>query len=78
MFAWLRRLCNVVVERYVRHLAAKNQALRAEWRALHGDEPVPLTPQERQRLKELRKTIDPVRRKALGLDDDVFRLDDDA
>ena len=77
MFAWLGRLRTAAAERLLASLEAENRALHAEWRRLHGSEPVPLTPRERQRLRELRDRIDPQRRKALAIDDDIFRLEEE-
>jgi hypothetical protein len=50
-------------------LAAENRAMKAQGRAEHGDEPFPLTPEERRELKEKRDQLSPERRQQLDPDD---------
>lgn len=70
--AWTRR-------RRLKVLVWRNNAQEARWRAAHGGQPVPLTPEERRLMKEMR--AGPGRAsweelKALGLRD-PFDLDDE-
>jgi DNA-directed RNA polymerase specialized sigma24 family protein len=75
MFGWLRRWRGRALERQLERLLAENKELKAQWRAEQGDEPLPLTAEERQALKEKRDQLSPKMRKKLG-QDDFFGLDD--
>jgi hypothetical protein len=75
MFGWLRRWRERAQERQIERLLAERRAMKAEWRKLHGDEPPPLTDDERREVREKRDRLSPEARKLIG-DDDFFGLDE--
>lgn len=75
MLGWLRRWRDRALERQLEQLLAENAELKAQWRAEHGEEPFPLTPDERRELKEKRDQLSPRMREKLG-QDDFFGLGD--
>lgn len=82
MFGWLRRLRKRAERRLFERVLAQNRAWKARWRAEHGDEPFPITPEERQRLREkrdrLRAELSPEAFREVWSDDDdrLYGLDD--
>ena len=48
VFGWLRRLAANALDQELERALAENQALRAQWRAEHGDEPISYTDAERK------------------------------
>jgi len=77
MFGWLRRWHRREMERIIEQQLAESRAFKAQWREEHGDEPVPLTPDQRRRLKETRDQLSPEMRKMLA-PNDFFGLDERA
>lgn len=83
MFGWLRRWRYRILRSYYEKVLAENRAWKAQWRAEHGDEPFPITPEERRSLKEkrdrLREELSPERFKEVWPDDDdrLFGLEDE-
>lgn len=69
MFGWLRRWRRRALERLIVQQLAENRALKAQWREEHGDEPLPLTPEQRRALQEKRDQLSPEMRKMLDSDD---------
>ncbi len=77
MFGWLQRWHKRAMERMSEQLLAESKALKAQWREEHGDEPFPLTPEERRVLKEKRDRLSPEMHKKLDADD-FFGFDERA
>lgn len=53
---WLRRWredrAGRRMEREIERMIAQCDAMHADWRALHGDEPFPLSPEERRAMRQ--------------------------
>jgi hypothetical protein len=77
MFGWLRRWRRRALERMIEQQLAESRAIKAQWREEHGDEPFPLTPEQRRVLQEKRDQLSPEMRKILD-PDDFFGLDERA
>ena len=69
MFGWLRRWRRRALERMIEQQLAENKALKVQWREERGDEPFPMTPDERRVLKEKRDQLSPEMRKMLDVGD---------
>ena len=71
MFAWLKKRLVDWADRYqkreIERLHAEGLRLKAELLKINGGQPIRLTPEERQRLNELRKNIDPERLKQINV-----------
>jgi hypothetical protein len=76
MLQWLKRRLVNWAERYqerqIATLREESRSLKARLLELNGGKPIELSPEQRARLKEKRKHIDPVRLKEL----EVLPLDD--
>lgn len=76
MFDWLRRRREEAQQRQIERLLVEVKAYRALWRHEHGDEPFPLTPEQRQELQRMRDQLSPEARRRIDTDN-FFSLDDD-
>jgi hypothetical protein len=83
MFRWFRRWHERAQRRLLERVLAENRAWKARWRSEHGDQPFPITPEERQSLREkrdrLRRELSPEDFREVWPDDDdrLFGLDDE-
>lgn len=70
MFGLWRRFLRYANEYRLEYHLAQNRALKARWREEHGDEPFPLTPEERELLRKRRDGLSPDDRAEIWSDDD--------
>ena len=75
MLGWLRRRRERAAEHRIERLLSEVKAYRTQWREEHGDEPFPLTPEQRQELRRMRDQLSPEARSRIG---DFFGLDDES
>lgn len=73
MLGWLRRWRQRTQEQQIERLLVEVDAYRAQWREEHGDEPPPLSDDQRRQLKQLCDQLSPEARRRAG---DFFGLDD--
>jgi hypothetical protein len=72
MFGWWNRWLERESLKYIRELAAETQAIKDQWRAEHGDEPFPIPPEQRERLRQMRSQLDPEFLKKQGLEPEEY------
>ena len=71
MLQWLRARIGLYQQRYIEQLVKENRALKKRLLELNNGQPIRLFPQEKKRLDEKRKGIDPDLLKSIGdIDDD--------
>jgi hypothetical protein len=76
MFGWLARFHRRAMERHVERALARAKAMRAQWRAEHGDEPFPLMGDLRRQVRAKRDQMSPEARRMID-EDDFFGLDEE-
>ena len=59
MLQWLRSRIGLHRQRYIEQLVKENRALKKQLLKLNNGQPIRLSPEEKKRLVEKRKGIDP-------------------
>ena len=59
MLQWLRSRIGLYQQRYIEQLIKENRALKKQLLELNNGQPISLSPEEKKRLAEKRKGIDP-------------------
>ena len=59
MLQWLRSRIGLYQQRYIEQLLKENRALKKQLLELNNGQPIRLSPEEKKRLAEKRKGIDP-------------------
>ena len=65
MLQWLRSRIGLYQQRYIEQLIKENRALKKQLLELNNGQPISLSPEEKKRLAEKRKGIDPNWQKAI-------------
>ena len=59
MLQWLRSRIGLYQQRYIEQLLKENRVLKKQLLELNNGQPISLSPEEKKRLAEKRKGIDP-------------------